>query len=790
MDDVGLIRELYLGTFARGTHVADEYRMANASTEDQQTASNFFARLQQINRSDAGSRASAGNDAVGNGDVPDPAVASSGLNRATSLKVAGPYGGGNGHGLFHRAPAGLPSFGTAALDLSSNSANTSAASAPQRSMSSAYTPPAASRHALFSHHAAPPLIQSSSFMSDPGPSGPPSPSFSASSGTFSPASAFLSHFQSSTSLQSSVTLAPDAPGAKVLSYTLGKILGRGGFSTVREAIHEVTGEIFACKIVKRDDLSDRSGSLERFEEEIVLWQSMPRHPSILPLIEMHRTPYATFMITPHMSGGSLLDVLKREGGSEKTARKWFPGIVAAVSALHEGYEGCEGRILHGDLKLDNFLCDKNGHVVVGDFGMARKVAPPHRGRSQTPIATIPPPLTSAGRASRSRSRSRMGRDVDPSARRHPPLHSHHLARPGPKPPGSPVVFPSASLPYAPPELLRAPPAEPTLAQDMWALGIILHALLTGLLPFVDVFEPRLQAKILRNDWVVPPGLGMEWEEVLKGCLHGDVSRRWTIANVRNSDAISGWREVKPRSKSRSRSRQRLAVGVPPQTLMQQRGSSRPRAEPVVIASPRRHRGISISSMETTTGPNRLGNMTIDPFAEVTHNSSASSTSHSDSRSRSSGRGGHITVFDFENGTRRKDPSPEQLPPSLDSSPNRVGNVGRGRSLFQHRNEGISTPSGLSLSAVSSPNASAPSSARNSRSRSRGGKRNTEVDGSENAGGDHKGRWHSLEVTPQAGSYRGRSRSRGAEFGRGRGPMPDLDEAEEERGRDRAGRRLR
>ncbi|KAH8085780.1 kinase-like domain-containing protein, partial [Filobasidium floriforme] len=247
---------------------------------------------------------------------------------------------------------------------------------------------------------------------------------------------------------STTSSAPDGKGAKILGYTLGKIIGRGGFSTVRQATHDETGELFSCKIVKRDDLSDTSGSLENFELELELWKSLPRHPRILPLLETYRDPdgYATYLISPYMAGGSLLDVVRRDGGSEETARKWFPGVVAAVQALHEGYEGFEeGGMLHGDLKLDNFLVGHDGSICVCDFGLAQKL----------------------GRA-----------DGD-------------------------KAFPSASLPYAPPEILSAPPSGPSLAQDIWALGIILHALLTSRLPFVDTFDPRLQMKILRGDWVVP-----------------------------------------------------------------------------------------------------------------------------------------------------------------------------------------------------------------------------------------------------------------------------------------------
>lgn len=132
-------------------------------------------------------------------------------------------------------------------------------------------------------------------------------------------------------------------------YTLGKLIGRGGFSTVRKVTLRTSGKVLACKIVKRDDLSDMSGSLEKFEEEIKTWQNLPPHPSLLPLLDMHRTPSATFLFTPYLPGGSLLDMLKREGGSDKTARKWFPGVVSAVSAMHEGFPGFPGGLLHGCL---------------------------------------------------------------------------------------------------------------------------------------------------------------------------------------------------------------------------------------------------------------------------------------------------------------------------------------------------------------------------------------------------------------------------------------------------------
>lgn len=382
-------------------------------------------------------------------------------------------------------------------------------------------------------------------------------------------------------------IAPDAAGATVLSYTLGKIIGRGGFSTVRLAIHNETGEKLACRIVKRDDLSDQSGSLENFERELTLWQNLPRHPRILPCLEMYRDPtgWATYVITPFMSSGSLLDVLKREKGSEKTARKYFPAVVEAVKALHDGYPGFpEGGLLHGDLKLDNFLVGDHGDVVVCDFGLAQKLKTKEGEWIHHPEAVLVESRTasrSASRERRSRSRSRPRSSstlpihighCSNILEQHLGPHSHvsylhHQQGQGQSMNGkrpaisrldsltpSKKVFPSASLPYAPPELLSAPPGPPSLAQDIWALGIILYALLTSRLPFMDSFDPRLQMKIIRGEWALPnnTNIGPEWVECLHGCLDGNKQTRWDISRLCQSDALTGWQGVKTRSRSRSR----------------------------------------------------------------------------------------------------------------------------------------------------------------------------------------------------------------------------------------------
>lgn len=96
---------------------------------------------------------------------------------------------------------------------------------------------------------------------------------------------------------------------------------------------------------------------------------------------------------------------------------------------------------------------------------------------------------------------------------------------------------NGSLHYLAPELLR-PRGEDAIQQtnkcDMWALGCILYALLTGRLPFTDGFLPRLQMHIVEGRYERLGGeVSHDARECVEALLETRIRERWGCDEVSN-----------------------------------------------------------------------------------------------------------------------------------------------------------------------------------------------------------------------------------------------------------------
>ncbi|KAJ7659865.1 kinase-like domain-containing protein, partial [Mycena rosella] len=310
---------------------------------------------------------------------------------------------------------------------------------------------------------------------------------------------------------------PDSEGQVVGGFTLGPIIAHGGFSTIRRATSASTGAVVAVKIVPRQ--RERAVA-RRIAHEETVWAALS-HEHVLPLFACIHLPTADFFVTQLCPAGSLFDIMRGGVPPREDAGRMFRQIVRGLRYLH-----VEKRLVHRDVKLENVLVDEGGVCRIADFGMARGIDEVGEWSEleQPEREGLPIPNPSAPGGGGANVHRAVSLAVPRSARRDAP-------RPA-TPTTTTTEFQPGSLPYAAPELLGPPPLTyPAPAQDIWALGVLLYALLVGTLPFNDSFEPRLVLKILGGTYTPPQNASARTLVVLRGCLAPRVQDRWGVERV-------------------------------------------------------------------------------------------------------------------------------------------------------------------------------------------------------------------------------------------------------------------
>jgi len=147
-------------------------------------------------------------------------------------------------------------------------------------------------------------------------------------------------------------------------FTVGPLLGEGGFAAVFRARDNVLNRDVAVKVLDVELAPERVVA-ERFLREA---QTVARleHPHIVPIYKVGRQEEIFYLIMRCIDGPSLRQLLETQktlsvGDAARIARQVADALAYAHS--HE--------IVHRDIKPDNILLDKSGHVLVTDFGIAK-----------------------------------------------------------------------------------------------------------------------------------------------------------------------------------------------------------------------------------------------------------------------------------------------------------------------------------------------------------------------------------------------------------------------------------
>lgn len=340
--------------------------------------------------------------------------------------------------------------------------------------------------------------------------------------SMSPAASFLAGWKNQSPIKAPE---PDDEGQGIGydgEYIIGKQIGWGGFSFVKEVMSFENGKRVtnAVKIVRKQ-VSDKS-ELEndeiqtQFDHEVEIWRFL-RHPYILPLLRVYTTDFATFCITKLNKGGTLFDLVrdmrknKKHGLSQKLAKRYTYQLASAMRYLH-----CDVQVVHRDIKLENCLVDmtvpnaetEGGDVLLCDFGMADFIVSDQR--------DMPEP--------------------------HSVGTNHNIG-----PSGASTCI-AGSLEYAAPELFTAGVPIFSPAADVWAFGVVVYALLTASLPFHEGLDTRTAARIQRGDYDVDlvrgsvacqEGGADDAIALIRGCLELDPEKRWTIHDILECAWLAG-----------------------------------------------------------------------------------------------------------------------------------------------------------------------------------------------------------------------------------------------------------
>src|SRR5271166_2687830 len=149
-------------------------------------------------------------------------------------------------------------------------------------------------------------------------------------------------------------------------YRVVRLLGQGGMGAVYLAYDQDLGRHVALKLVK-PELMVYPGAMERFRQELLL-ASKISHRNILRIHDLGDAGGMKFISMAYVDGEDLHHLLVREGRLPldrmlNIARQ----LCAALDAAHS-----EG-VAHRDLKPQNIMLDKDDHVFVTDFGLAKSL---------------------------------------------------------------------------------------------------------------------------------------------------------------------------------------------------------------------------------------------------------------------------------------------------------------------------------------------------------------------------------------------------------------------------------
>ncbi|KAE9340381.1 hypothetical protein PF008_g11139 [Phytophthora fragariae] len=275
--------------------------------------------------------------------------------------------------------------------------------------------------------------------------------------------------------------------------TFGRVLGTGATSKVYEAVDTATGERVSVKVFDKVAMVEARRSmvadgqyvpekavhrvrrrLLKLVSELEISKSL-HHPNIIKYLGAYETSHRICIVHELVEGSDLLEHLLENGKMpEDQAAGVFRQLLSALEYCHTR------NVFHRDLKLENVMITKDLKVKLIDFGLSEVVAFPEQ-----PLKTV------------------CGT----------PLYC------------SPEILFLHTTAEAARKGYQGGPA------DVWSVGVLIFALLTGCAPFDDSDFHLLRRDVSRNHINYPAYISDQARGLLKNVLVTDALMRPTVTDL-------------------------------------------------------------------------------------------------------------------------------------------------------------------------------------------------------------------------------------------------------------------
>ncbi|XP_020589505.1 probable serine/threonine protein kinase IRE isoform X2 [Phalaenopsis equestris] len=281
-----------------------------------------------------------------------------------------------------------------------------------------------------------------------------------------------------------------------------KPISRGAFGRVFLAKKRVTGDLFAIKVLKKADMIRKNAVESILAERNILISA--RNPFVVRFYYSFTSRENLYLVMEYLNGGDLYSLLRNLGClSEDMARLYIAEVVLALEYLHSL------NVIHRDLKPDNLLIARDGHIKLTDFGLSKVGLINSTDDLSGPdvssaVIFDQAPIPSALRAEKREQRRKQSAVGTPD--------------------------------YLAPEILLGMPHGPNA--DWWSVGVILFEMLVGIPPFNAEHPQKIFDNIMNRD--------ISWPQIPQEMSHEayDLINKLLIQNPLQRVGATGAGEVK------------------------------------------------------------------------------------------------------------------------------------------------------------------------------------------------------------------------------------------------------